>query len=43
MNNTAALTCTLSVPLTVDLTGTVYMYYELRGFYQNYRRCVDRV
>ena len=31
------LTCPISVTLTQDVTGPIYVYYELTNFYQNQR------
>jgi len=31
-------TCTLSIDIDKDLTDNIYIYYEIRNFYQNHRR-----
>jgi hypothetical protein len=38
--DSAALTCNVKITLDKDMDGPVYVYYELRGMYQNHRRWV---
>lgn len=39
VNDTSARTCDVTLNITKDMDGPVYVYYELTGFYQNHRRC----
>ena len=36
--NSSALTCSVTIPITKDMTGPIYVYYEIHGLYQNHRR-----
>ena len=38
--NATALTCTFNIPIPSDMTGPIYMYYEINGMYQNHRRYI---
>eukprot|EP00798_Chlamydomonas_sp_ICE-L_P019868 gene19868-26562_t len=38
--NEAALTCTVDIVIEDDMDGPVFVYYEIKGMYQNFRRYV---
>ena len=39
--NTSALTCNIAIPITEEMNGPIYVYYEINGLYQNHRRYVQ--
>ncbi|GAX85454.1 hypothetical protein CEUSTIGMA_g12870.t1 [Chlamydomonas eustigma] len=40
-NNDAALTCTLLINITQNMSPPIYVFYEMNGFFQNNRRYVS--
>eukprot|EP00955_Chlamydomonas_euryale_P008570 91204-Chlamydomonas_euryale.AAC.1 len=38
--NDTALTCNIRLPIDVKMEPPIYVYYEIKGMYQNFRRCV---
>lgn len=36
-----SLSCTVALRIEEDMAAPVYVYYELRGYYQNHRRFVQ--
>lgn len=41
VNNTAALTCSVTLDIDKDMDGPLFLYYQLSGYYQNSRRWVS--